>query len=186
MIKALYEKFQPWSDGGSVWLISDPHFNDSDCKHMDPNWPEPKEYVKGINECIYKNDTLICLGDCGDPKYFDWIKCRYKVLITGNHDSGTTKYKKYFDEVYNGPLIIAQKIILSHEPVFVPWAVNIHGHNHEGVLIKNHINIAANVVNYKPINLKDVIKSGVLNQVDSIHRITIEIASNKGEKNGRI
>ena len=53
-----------------------------------------------------------------------------KILILGHHDSGASKYEDYFDEIYSGPLIISEKIILSHEPGEVPWALNIHGHDH--------------------------------------------------------
>ena len=34
MIPTLYEKFKPWSEKGSVYIISDTHFDDSDCKLM--------------------------------------------------------------------------------------------------------------------------------------------------------
>lgn len=54
MIKTLYKTFQHWSEGGSVWMISDPHFEDFDCKLMNPNWIEPEEHVKRINENVYK------------------------------------------------------------------------------------------------------------------------------------
>ena len=38
-----------------------------------------------------------------------------------------------FDEVYTGPLVIGEKIILSHEPLpNIDWALNLHGHNHNG------------------------------------------------------
>lgn len=32
MLPQLYENFQRWSDGGTVWLYSDTHFDDADCK----------------------------------------------------------------------------------------------------------------------------------------------------------
>lgn len=37
MITTLYEPFRHWSEGGSVYILSDMHFADSDCKLMDPN-----------------------------------------------------------------------------------------------------------------------------------------------------
>ncbi len=32
MIKSLYDCFQHWSEKGSVYIMSDPHFEDIDCK----------------------------------------------------------------------------------------------------------------------------------------------------------
>lgn len=33
MIASLYQVFRHWSDNGSVYIISDTHFDDSDCKY---------------------------------------------------------------------------------------------------------------------------------------------------------
>ena len=41
MIATLYDKFKPWSAGGSVWIFSDPHFEDPDCPLMNPGWITP-------------------------------------------------------------------------------------------------------------------------------------------------
>lgn len=38
MIDQLYREFKYWSKGGSVYILSDLHLNDPDCKYMDPNW----------------------------------------------------------------------------------------------------------------------------------------------------
>ena len=59
MIPALYKPFQHWSEGGSVYIISDLHFADNDCKLMDPNWVTPEEQLDIINKMIFKNDTLL-------------------------------------------------------------------------------------------------------------------------------
>lgn len=184
MIKMLYEPFQKWSVGGSVWIISDPHFGDADCKLIDEKWPTPEEYVKAINLFVKKNDTLICLGDCGDPSYFDKINAKYKVLIMGNHDKGKSNYKPYFNEIYEGPLMIAPKILLSHEPALVSlpgYCCNIHGHLHNDISApsKVFINLAANKVNYLPFNLGYAIKNGLVSKIHDIHRREINIASNK-------
>lgn len=45
MIKTLYPIFQHWSEKGSVYLLSDTLFADSDCKLMDPDWISPEEQV---------------------------------------------------------------------------------------------------------------------------------------------
>ena len=248
MLPQLYKTFQDWSAKGSVWVYSDPHFGDSDCKFMDPNWITPEEQVKKINDKVRKNDTLILLGDIGNPEYIKRIKAGYKVLIAGNHDLGLTNYKKtithemreifaeyideeqykkdvtaerksfhtylyekypyakiniqeryefhspfnffdatiddnLFNEVYGGPLFISDKILLSHEPVDIPFGLNIHGHLHDGLggLSKDNskYNVCSNCINYEPQNLSEIIKSGCLKNRDTIHRLTIDEATKK-------
>lgn len=184
MINSLYPIFQHWSEKGSVYIISDTHFEDSDCKLMDPNWITPEEQVKIINSMVHKNDTLIHLGDVGNPERISKLKAGHKVLIMGNHDQSMQKFKPYFDEVYSGCLFISDKILLSHEPVYgLSWCLNIHGHDHNGIEPYKegckHINLAANVCGYTPISLGKIIKDGVLSGIDSIHRQTIDRATER-------
>ena len=178
MILTLYKPFQHWSEGGSVYILSDLHFDDSDCKLMDPGWISPEEQLAIINSVVAKGDTFVCLGDVGDPKYISLIKARKKVLLLGNHDAKRV-YKDLFDEVYTGPLFIADKILLSHEPVYgLSWCLNIHGHDHNNMEAYRedckHINLAANVCGYTPVNLGKLIKDGILADIESIHRKTID------------
>ena len=188
MIDTLYEPFREWSKEGSVYIISDTHFDDSDRPYMHYNITE-EEQVAIIKRKCHKTDTLIHLGDVGNPKYLKDIKA-YKVLIMGNHDETATKFKKYFDEIYTGPLVIAEKLILSHEPIFVTSCAtgnhvifNIHGHDHGGHFIDfNHLNLAQNIYGYEPLNLKEFIKSGRLRNVKSIHREIIDTASKKKKR----
>ena len=188
MIPSLYDKFKPWSATGSVYIISDTHFDDADCKYMNPNWITPQEHMAILKKVIHKNDTLIHLGDVGDASYLDKLKC-YKVLLTGNHDI-LSKVASHFDEVYNGPLFIADRIILSHEPIYglESFALNIHGHVHNGYTIAfsdkviSHINLASDVAQWQPCDLNTLIKDGFLSKIPNYHRITIQLAEEK--KNG--
>ena len=180
MIPTLYEPFRHWSDGGSVYILSDLHFDDEDCKWMDSGWITSQEQLSIINGIVMKNDTFICLGDVGNPVYIKDIKARKKILILGNHDAKGA-YINYFDEIYAGLLFISEKILLSHEPVYgLSWCLNIHGHDHNSAeLYKEgckHINLATNVCGYTPINLGKIIKEGVLADVPSIHRMTVDRA----------
>lgn len=146
MIDCLYNYFKEWSIGGGVYIISDTHFGDRDCKYMDENWIILEKHISIINKNVGKNDTLICLGDCGDLSYFKNIKADYKVLIKGNHDDGKKfRYYEIFDEVYDSPLFITPKLVLSHEPLPVmPYYLNIHGHDHsDRSHSPYHINLAA-------------------------------------------
>ena len=186
MIKTLYPIFQKWSEKGSVYLISDSHFCDEDRKFMGYNITE-EEQISIIKKRCHKTDTLIHLGDVGNPEYLKDIKS-YKVLIMGNHDETATKFEPYFDEIYTGPLWIAEKLVLSHEPLSLesgitrkPIAFNIHGHDHSGEYYNDnyHLNLAQNVFGYEPLNLKEFIKDGHLKYIKSIHREIIDNATKR-------
>ena len=84
-----------------------------------------------------------------------------------------------FDEVYDGPLFINDKILLSHEPVNLPYIFNIHGHDHSNCenVSEHHLNVCAEWIDYTPVRFTDIIKSGELNKVDNIHRQTIDVAT---------
>ena len=187
MITTLYEPFRNWSETGSVYILSDPHFADDDCKLMDSGWITPEEQITRINAMVMKNDTFVCLGDVGSPEYVKQIKARKKILLLGNHDK-KKDYKGLFDEIYDGPLFIAEKILLSHEPVYgLPWCLNIHGHDHSNMEAYRegckHLNLAANVCDYTPVSLGKLIKDGILSDIQGIHRMTIERASEKRKQN---
>ena len=175
MIKSLYNAFKHWTNGGSAWVISDTHFDDPDCKYMDKRWISSEEQIDIINEYIYRSDYLIHLGDVGNPKWLEKIKCKNRILLTGNHDKPHL-LTPYFSEVYIGPLFIADRILLSHEPIMglEDFCVNIHGHDHNGIERNNHINLAANICNYTPLSLGASIKSGILTNCKNYHRVTID------------
>ena len=163
MIQTLYPPFRHWSETGTIWIYSDPHFSDEDM----PPWskrPSDDEQVASINKFVGRKDTLIILGDIGNLEVAKQLR-GHKILICGNHDKGGTIYESIFDEVYTGTLVIAEKIILSHEPVFVPWAFNIHGHDHSNMEMYKegckHLNLAANICGYTPVNLGKLIKDGI-------------------------
>ncbi len=234
MIPMLYEPFRHWADGGSVYVYSDPHFDDADCQLMDSDWPAPAIQVRMINSIVHKNDTLIILGDIGNKAWVSRIKANRKILITGNHDQGVTTYKRkqadgmfpikdftcvkelkillaeefpdmianvfqgrfnyrvemdnrLFDEVYDGPLFIAPKICLSHEPLDLGFGLNIHGHKHNisgGNYDINHFNVCSNTIGYTPINLAKIIKDGYVSNTEDIHRITIDNATERKNLEG--
>jgi calcineurin-like phosphoesterase family protein len=89
-----------------------------------------------------------------------------------------------FDEVYEGPLFIADKLLLSHEPIDLPFAFNIHGHDHSGWHGQDgrHLNVCAEHIDYTPVNLNRLLKGGLLSKVDSIHRMTIDKAVEKKKR----
>lgn len=191
MIKSLYPLFQKWCEKGCIYIISDTHFNDLECKLIDPLWLHPMVHINLINKYVHKQDTLIHLGDVGDPQYIDKIKVAHKVLLTGNHDK-LSQLADHFDEIFTGPLFIADRILLSHEPIYRLEGIclNIHGHNHSGCKFTyvpeldcySHINLASNICCYIPYNLGEGIKSGHLSNIINYHRKTIDKAAEKSEE----
>ncbi len=172
----IYPPFLKWFSKGEVYILSDPHFADPDRLSMDPAWISPEEQLQFLNETMGEEDTFICLGDVGDLSYAAKIRAGYKVLLMGNHDEPEKMeaYRKVFDEVYSGPLLISEHLMLSHEPVYrLPWLFALHGHLHsknpsprEG---ENHVNLAANVWGYHPAKLSEFLDRMVEMDFPSVH-----------------
>lgn len=100
-LPGLYDCFQHWGEKNAVWVISDTHFGDKDIQKAFPNRPSDEELIKNINQKVGKNGTLLLLGDVGDIECARQLK-GYKVLICGNHDVGSSDYKrKIVSEVYD-------------------------------------------------------------------------------------
>lgn len=180
--KHLYQFCDPWFHGGSVYFYSDPHFSDDEMKYLRKNYCGDEEQINRINNRVHTADTLVILGDVGNIECVNKLKAGYKILIKGNHDSGNSNYECLFDEIYDGPLTVSDKIILSHEPLNTKYHLNIHGHDHSNRntdLLGKHINCCAEFIDYTPINLNSIIKSGVLKEIDNIHRATIDNATEK-------
>ena len=188
MIAGLYDIFEHWHKQGTCWLISDTHFNDEELyvgtKKVER--ADADEYVRLINSKVGRKDTLIHLGDVGDLEVMKKIR-GYKVLIMGNHDSGATKYKEVFDEVYTGPIQIVEKLILSHEPLECGWAFNIHGHVHSFTHKDDarHMCICPEVTRqFEPVNFNQLMKSGFMSKIETQHRKTIDSATKRARKRG--
>lgn len=185
-LPGVYDTFNKlWNDYQTVWIISDLHFNEEDLKAGFPNRPSDDELVKRINAKVGRRDVLLILGDCGDLEYVKQLR-GYKVLVAGNHDCGLTKHKEIFNEVYEGVLAIGEKLLLSHEPMPLSWAANFHGHDHTGAKRQGCFNFCADVIGYAPINLNQVLKGGgIYNNIQSIHRLTIDAATTRARKRGK-
>ena len=186
ILSGVYKTFMKrWENFQTAWIISDLHFGEDDLKRAFSNRPSDDELVRRINAKCGRKDILFVLGDCGDLEYVKQLR-GYKVLIMGNHDTGATKYEEVFDEVYEGALIIGEKLILSHEPVQIPWAFNFHGHNHAGKAYpdKMHMNVCADVLGYVPAHLNSLLNGGIASKVYTIHRETIDSATERKRKRG--
>ena len=124
---------------------------------------------------------------------FEYVKRKfpnYKATLLGEGFHGWVfgLDNQLFDEVYTGPLMIGEKLLLSHEPVDIEWVFNIHGHDHVGHGRKNHLNCCVDGMmkqsglSFEPINMNQIMKTGLLSKTESIHRLTIDTATEKKEK----
>jgi predicted phosphodiesterase len=98
-------------------------------------------------------DCLLLAGDYANDftsfkHEINWLANKYSTiyLVLGNHDvcrlsSSRIKfyYEAGFDKVYDSPIIVNDKFILSHEPVYIaPGSnfINIYGHTHDEDICK--------------------------------------------------
>lgn len=94
---------------------------------------------------------------------------------------------RLFDLVLTGPVLIGEKLILSHEPIEgLDWCCNLHGHTHDRNIVndKYHFNVCADVIGYIPINFNKWIKGGHLAKIQSLHRQTINEATDRRRRKG--
>ena len=56
--------------------------------------------------------------------------------------------------------------------------------DHAGAKRKNHLNVCADVINYTPVNMNQWMKSGAMVKVETIHRETIDKATERKKKRG--
>ena len=136
-------------------------------KHMDNYDILVPVVYKGIGNIDIK-DTLV--------KHYAIEREDKDIITFDNH---------LFDEVYEGPLMINDRVILSHEPIAVPeYMYNIHGHVHNKDYKgdNNHLNVCAESINYKPVDILSLFKKRILKNIHTIHRETIDKTIDRKEK----
>lgn len=102
-------------------------------------------------------------------------------------DRNITVDNHLFDEVYEGPLMVNDRLILSHEPIegLPKYMFNIHGHDHSRwYKADNALNVCAEHINYTPVNLLSLLKNGLLKDTLSIHRTAINRANKRKKQKG--
>ena len=147
----------------------------------------------------YKRDCkTICIdyGACPSRiEAYEMVKNLYPNYVINFECDGLAGWvfnidNHLFDEVYTGPLMVGEKLLLSHEPVDIEWVFNIHGHDHAGAGRKNHLNCCVDAsmkqfgIPFEPINMNQIMKTGLLSRTESIHRLTIDNATERKIKRG--
>lgn len=148
------------------------------------NYKRKSVYLKYDSDKFTKEQALadmkVKYPNC---KYTPWEQ--YDVQHAPFHYWVIEANNQLFDEVYEGALIVGEKLILSHEPVDIPWVFNIHGHDHAGAYRANHLNVCSDVIGYKPVNFNQFLKSGAMSKIQTIHRETIDKATERKKKRGK-
>lgn len=165
-----------------VRFISDLHFGHDKIAQIRgfKDSTEQDEYIiSEWNKNVHKRDLIYILGDISRNDISQYYKLGLlqgkKVLIAGNHDSGKNfiiEALKYFERIH-GMLHYSSKeygrIWLTHCPIhplefnekhLKPTSYNVHGHIHAAYKIDDprYINVSAEIVNYIPRSLKELIK----------------------------
>lgn len=113
--------------------------------------------------------------------YMSCNKCSYSEELGEWQRSKADNH--LFDEVYPGPIMIATKVMLSHEPIDCPYFFSIHGHDHSNWFNNgHHFNACAECIDYTPVSLLNMFKKGMFKNVDDIHRMTIDKATERKNK----
>ena len=107
--------------------------------------------------------TFWFLGDWGNLEYLWTMQLLRDAgmttkMVYGNHDHLADKrfFEEVFDEVYEYPTFLSQKLVVSHYPVAVyDSAICVHGHLHNSKLsLPNYVNASVHVAHYQPISTK--------------------------------
>lgn len=151
-----------------IYFISDLHLGHNRILKMErPEFISIQEHDdfirRSIEHQVHKDDVLWVLGDVSLGGDFEWLKNvgKERYLITGNHDRAhPSKYKNVFTKVYDHPIYLSSRIILSHQPVKCDDdQINIHGHLHNSVLeLPNYVCVSIAVRDYKCLSMKEVME----------------------------
>jgi len=127
--------------------------------------------VSEWNKVVSKKDVTWILGDItmekGNYEILDKLNGIKKVIL-GNHDEPqhVPKLLEYVNKVCAVQYVKSKEfgnLIFSHIPIHPQeleyrFNINIHGHVHENTLPdKRYINVSAEVINYQPQLLKQLI-----------------------------
>lgn len=157
----------------NTYFISDHHFYHKKIIEFESrpfkNYIEMNEYMIDIhNNTVSKGEMVYFLGDFSfgnknlTKEVFKRLNGR-KFLILGNHDKARslTWWKNIgFEQVYPNPIILEEKYIISHKPLYdLGRFCNIHGHMHNKDILSftgEYINVCVEKLKYKPITFNNI------------------------------
>jgi len=149
-------------DGNRFWLISDMHFNHRKILHccridcFSTLQQMNKKMVDNWNYQVGNFDKVLNVGDFGDWRYIKKLNGS-TTIAKGNHD------KKQWNRQYVLNYL-DMKFLVVHDPNnATSWFDGdwiIHGHTHLNTpfidIYRKRVNVCVEVINYSPINIKDL------------------------------
>ena len=167
-----------------LWLTSDLHLGHKNIHTYRTKFATAEEHHEFIYEqlamSVNKRDTLYILGDAAFDKY--WlekiaaIKCRYKLLVCGNHDTERGITMRDLVNTYDRveALYSKKNFWFSHAPLHPQELrgrkANIHGHLHGNMVWrdanpfenpdmcevdKRYINVCLEHTDWKPVSFEE-------------------------------
>jgi len=167
------------------WLISDTHWRHENSLNFTNEYGDlirgsRFSSVEDMDECMFDNwadtvkpgDYVYHLGDLVFGHDTEFISRFRKLpgskrLIVGNHDD--IKWlvnQQVFKKIQMWRMMVEYGALLTHVPVHESCLrrkggdlINVHGHiHHNRAPSKNHRCVCVEQIDYKPINLNDVLK----------------------------
>jgi len=159
-----------------IMLAGDLHFGHkgiSRFRGMGEEEQHREQIIKNFNESLGKRDSLYLLGDIAFSddmiEQIARIKCGYKFLILGNHDSkNITKWMTVVNGIFG--ITKHKGAWLSHAPIHpneLRGKINIHGHVHYATLDDHrYYNVSLENIDYRPIHLEQI-KANIKAKIES-------------------
>ena len=174
-------------------IISDTHFGDKGVLNFEGRRGKRFKTIEEHDEYLCRKwedaaarldkrgGTLYFLGDFGRPSkqiHERLASCKednpdtFFVWVRGNHDSDDIVLEygpDCFHAIYDNPLWISHRVMLSHRPQIVwPGQLNVHGHTHSATLDDSRFLCAsAAMVDFNFISEKQVASAlGKMNKPD--------------------
>ena len=183
MILNLNELEHRWvaSDTNKVWFTSDTHFYHNNiisyCNRPYKSVKEMNEaLINNWNSVVGKTDIVWHLGDIalGMKSCFQEVVPKLNgtiFLVRGNHDRTSNSFcqDNGISEVFRNPVILNDRFILSHRPLFITMEdklkkhnlVNLYGHMHDNpdylTWDKYSACLCVERHNYKPISFTEIL-----------------------------
>lgn len=153
-----------------TYVISDLHLGDVtgiEERGFDTITEHDAHIIESWNRIVAPNDRVWILGDITRKSKLEYpmldLLNGEKYVILGNNDrpQHTKELLKYVK--YVGGLIRHGNFLLSHAPIhdsqLYNGGKNIHGHVHyESIPDERYINVCAEVINYEPMLISDIVK----------------------------
>jgi calcineurin-like phosphoesterase family protein len=147
----------------AIYCVADTHFNEFTKSSPIPIEKKHKIIIRNWNNLAQKTDQIYIIGDFGRGNKKEITKLLHslngeKYLIKGNHDKNRSNkfwMECGFKGVYDHPILLLGKFILSHEKMNAKSYINIHGHNHKDLdWGDGSYNVAINLHDFCIVNLE--------------------------------